>query len=371
MSQQVIAEVENEIKLIDSELKQRLEEESLHNPMLNRIQNLHREIHTKDKSKPNPKSFNELAKLTEQFYRVESLKQISDLQKNGKNLNFQDECFTRIPLNLDADAINDYLNKHPQLLDLLRIIELRALATHNGFCIVTSDLFTKITGKSSKTLQRQLILLREIGLVDYITATSSFKQGGFFTVKIIRANRIFIKYFACGFKSRCNHLLYAKFLKPEFLLVSQQFPVKWKTSKYSKHTPLELTWAYKIQANCYPDFSQYKRHQSKGTPAQKAEAIEMIGIEPYSTECLDRPSMYELFHGKAIFWSTRLQEIARSHMRWRVSIFREPFYGFGKGVILPKAIAWEFKQKRTHAIRHIPPAWVEASDKIVAGGVVQ
>lgn len=367
MSQEVITGIEDEIKWMHAELNSRLEQETFHHPLMNRMKVLHQEVHSPDKTAYRPQSFLELVRLTERFYLLEAARQVSDLKNYGRNLNFSDHSFTRIPMNLDANIINAELDAHPQLLELLRIIELRALASSNGFCIVKADLFTQLTGKCSKTLQRQLVSLRQLGLINYMTSTSSHEKGGFFTVKIIRANRIFIKYFACGYKSRCNHLFYAKFLLPEFLLVSSQFTIRWKASKFSKRIPLELKWAYEIRCNFYPDFYESKQHQIKGTSTERKKAIGILGIEPYAIDCLDRPSMYELFHGKAPFWSTQLQEVARKHMRWRVSIFRKPFHGFGRDVILPRAISWEEnKMSREHAIRHMPPTWVEASEKIIA-----
>jgi hypothetical protein len=345
-------------------------DQNIHHYGLKKIKELHAKIHHWDKKAFRAINFIELDHWVKKVYLEESNNQVEFLTKHGKNLPFNTENFQQIPMNLNVNDLHKFFEHHPDALSLLKLIETRSLATRNGFCILKTDQYIKLTGKTRQTFFRQLKILESLKLINQINTTSSTK-GQFYKVKVIRANRIFIKYFACGYKSRCNHLFYAKFLKPELLMLSEKYPIKWKTSKFSKHIPDELKWAYELKYDPYEYFREYRRNQIKGNEIQKQEAIDILGIEPYNIDCHDRPSMYELFHNKAPFWSAELQDVARKHMRWQAATFNKPFYHLGRDIILPKAIAWEMKMSRSQALKQMPESWIAASTAIISGQLAQ
>lgn len=365
--------IQEEMDANSSQVKS-MYEDYLRNDEFQKINQLSKRLHQVKESPLLDKEFYslfyELDRRVHKVYTVESNAQVNTLKKNGTNLKFKIENFLKIPKSLDVASLENFFRLHPQSLELLKIIELRSLASRNGFCLLTTDHYRVLTGKTRQTFNRQLKILERLQLISQINVKSSTKKK-FYTIKVIRANRIFIKHFACGFKSRCNHLFFAKFLLPEMLTLGNQFPIKWRASKKSKHIPNDLAWAYELKYDPFDEYKLMKQWQVDKHHIRHGSAINMLGIEPYGSECHDRPSMYELFHSEAPFWSVEMQEAVRLYLRQQRAMFKIPFYEFGYKVILPKAFAWEMNSKRAQAIKHMPKSWIERTDQMIMSNLAK
>lgn len=342
------------IKQIESELS--VVHELIHcyrtNPMLQKIRQQQQFIDSE-----NYEELNKLDALVRQMYISESLNQIKSLQSGiHRTLTFsEDQSFLKIPRNCDIDKIVRLFKRSPNALELLELIEVRALASDNGFCQMKTKLYWLLTKKPRKTFYRNLKKLEEVGLISQVSQVILSSQYKPYTVKIIRANRIFITEFGCGFKSRCNHEFFAKILKPEWLTISYNYEFNWRSSS-GKNIPPELYWAY---SNKIPQFTesykQYDKDRDSTNILIRFKARQLLGVLPFDIKCYDRPSMLEIYYGKYPFWSVELQDIARQYMRFERARYRIPFWN--QSVQLPKAIAWEAEMRREQAITRMPEEW--------------